>query len=207
MTYDRSKSSEFHSKTHIPIYCLEAEGKPVSKKVVNEIERASLTTFRVLGESTAQYQKGARFEDLVDPLARDKQELRTFPRKPNTDQKAMAVVVSTQPVYDNKGREVIALNTENNVQFVNLRRIDDQFSEGSSQVSLEVKAGIAIVEEVVHHIQYTHWGRKRSENTDSMNDIDLHLQDRIEAEAAPLKKEVYRALYPSLDIRVKGVDF
>jgi hypothetical protein len=197
---------EVPSNAHIPIYKLEAQGKPISDEVVNEIERATLVTFQTLDIDISEYEKGVKFDDLIDVWAKNKQDLRTFPRKPKMDNGMLAIVVSTLPVYDHKHREVIAIENDN-VTFINLRKIDDQFAEGSKKPPLEIMAGIATVEEVIHHIQHAHWGKERKGTTDTMHDINLHIQDEVEAEANPLKKKVYQKLYPALGIKVKGIDF
>lgn len=205
---DQASHPEKASQTaRVPIYKVEAPGQPIDDAVIKEIERATLVTFDVLGADIRDFEQGFEFEDLVDVWATDERNWRSFPRKQNTNADVMVVVVSTQPIYDYKGRELTAVNTASNVQFINLRKIDDVLAKDADKVPLPIKAGIAMVEEAIHYIQIVRWGRERIANVDERFDSDSHIKHKVEAEAVPLKKIVLKALYPFLDIKVKGFDY
>ncbi len=104
---DKLRKKEVLGKTHFPIYKLEAPKKPISDSVVREVERATLTTFQVLDEDTTKYQRGIRFEDLINVWAKNEQNQRTFPRKKNIDESMLVIVLSTLPVLDYKGVNIM----------------------------------------------------------------------------------------------------
>lgn len=182
------------------------ENLPVPEDVLSEVQRAIAVTLEEFGVDLSKYQQGFTTNDLVD-TSPDEKGFRRYPRLPGADKDAVVAVVSTSPVLDSKGREVIALKTPDNLLYLNLRKLDDAFVEGAETTPQAIKAGIVIVEEAIHYVQHTLMGEKISDTTDTQGDADKHMQHGIEVGAAPFKKRVYQRLYPSLDIRVKGVDF
>jgi len=64
------KRFTFNPVAPFPILKLEAPHRPISDDVVQEIDRAAATTFRVLGVDSRKYHQGLKFEDLIDPWAK-----------------------------------------------------------------------------------------------------------------------------------------
>lgn len=189
------------------IELVEKEGQRIPRDVLREVQRATAVTLNEMGEDMTKYRRGLTPLDLIDTTP-DEDGFRRYRRLPGADTDIPVVIVSSQPVLDTKGREVIAMETpDHNTLTLNLRRLDDYFSAGANSLPQAIKAGIVITEEVIHYVQHTLLGRELEDTTDSAEDITAHLRHPIEQEAARLKKDIYRKLYPDLDIQLKGVDF
>jgi len=195
---------------HLPIIRLNARGgATVPSGIVREVERACLVTMRACGIPLQKYQTSGP-QELVDLAAKDELGRNTFPRKPGSDQTHLVVVISAAPIYDTKGRETIALCTEDNKVLLNLGRIEDAFCPGpkARRISRAKKAGIVAVEEVVHFVQHVYWGRERTSTEDFVSEdrAKEHDSDPGEMEKAIWRQKIYRVLYPELDLKIRGLD-
>lgn len=195
---------EIPSNATIPLCGLRNEGEPpVNKEIGDEVQRASLVTLKMLGVDLTKYQQNIGFTDIIDTTAVNEKGEVTFPRKPGADAQMLAIVVSSQPLYNEKGDEVPCYQTKDNMAYINLHMMD-QYVTGTAPVKL--KAGVATVEETIHYVQRAYWGRKVSEdNMDSVSNAALHVKDELEAEALPLKKIICDVLYPEADMQFVGL--
>ncbi len=196
---------EIPANAFIPICGLrEPEAPPVNTTITDEVQQASLTTLKMLGVDISSYQQNIGFADIIDTTAVNEKGELTFPRKPMANKQMLAIVVSSQPLYDDKGNEIPCYQTKDNMIYINLHMMD-KYVTGIAPVSL--KAGVAAVEETIHYVQRTSWNRSvGTENISSVQNAKEHLKDPVEAEMLPLKKAICDVLYPQAKLQFVGID-
>lgn len=196
---------EAESKFVLPVIKL---GENIPQEIIEEVQRAIRITFDTLKVPLDRF----KISDpalLVDVHKKNDQNLFTFERLPDSDLQVPVIVVSSIPLYDYKGRETIALYEPDNAKiFLNLRRIHEALT--GSSVSDAIATAITVVEEAIHFVQDKYWNRDFTKGSVDLQSIEMAVQHDahpIEAEAAPLKKQILNILYPELGIKVRGVDF
>lgn len=195
--------------SRIPMIKFEASEAVIPGDVVNEVNRVALITLKVLGVDVANYQRGYVVSDLVNLNEKNDKGLYTLLRLPGYDRKVLIIILSTFPILDDKGREMVAFENEDGRVFLNLRKIHAAFAVGSNEITLAQQAGIVTIEEVIHFVQHSFWDRPTVDNTEfqSEDKAKEHDDDPVEQEANHWKRIVYDIVYPQLDLKIRTVDF
>lgn len=176
--------------------------KPIASRIQDEAQRAALVTMIMLGVDISKYRQGVTIEDIVDIQARNANGELTLPRRQGVDDYILAIVLSANPLFDDNGQEVGSYETSDGMLYINLHNID-QYIEG--RIPMEVKVGMGVVEETIHYIQHTYWGRPRVSNMNSIYDPHKHMQDSLEAEMRPYWLKIGKVLYPHVKLEFKSV--
>lgn len=206
-TIDRlpNKPPEIPRNAFVPMIVLRDVNHPersIPNKIQNEAQRAALSTMQMLGIDISKYRQGITINDLVDVETTNASGELTLLRKPGGDASILVIVLSANPLYDEKGQEVGPYETADNMLYINLHNID-QYITG--RIPTEVKVGMAVIEETIHHIQHNYWGRPRKSNIDSIYDVGKHMQDPLESEMHPYRERIGKVLYPNVQLDFRGV--
>jgi hypothetical protein len=194
---------ELPSEAFIPMeYFHSADNtQQVSDEVISEIQRASLTTLKMLGVDISLYQHDVRFTDLVDVHTKnDKGEL-LLDRTPGANQQMLAIMLSGDPLYDDQGHVQSIYQTKDNMVYVNLGQMDKYVT---GPLPIHVKTGIAMVEETIHYVQREYWGNTIKGNMDTTHDVVAHGQDPNEQEMERYRSIICKALYPNVKLEIPG---
>lgn len=203
---DLEESVESPRQASLPVITLTGTTEEISKDVIDEVSRASLRALEICGVDMSPYQKGVSVGELVDLNAKDDSGFFTFPRRPGADKRILITLLSTQPVYNVDGREVIAQQVRgSSVSRINLGKLDDHFVGKAKALPQSTKAGAVAVEEALHHVQRNIWGKKIA-HTSSLSPEE-HVKDPSELEAARIKAKVLNELYPQIPWKILGVDY
>lgn len=173
----------------IPMLCLRDVKKPneqISQKIQSEVQRASLTTLKLLGVDITKYQNDSlELQDLVDIDKVDDAGKLTLERKDGSDKDALVIVLSANPL--NTGL------TEDNKLLIDTTSLDRYIL---NRVPSEIKVGILAVQETIHYVQHVFWKRALYNNMGTINNPELHNQDPLEKEMYPLWVKICQMLYP-----------
>ena len=219
-----SKIIEIHELTDdeikmhlfIPHILLGPENYTFNVKIIEECNRVATLVLKYLHVPTEKFVSPTLPLDLVDSTVLNENDLHTFPRtKKGTENIDIPVIIyCINTVCDSAGNIAIAIySPQNNVIYISLTEAYRQFTNdhtiksaisGSGDVILdekvldhpEIMSAIAVIEEMIHFVQIRDMDIFQVTETSSVQSIEEHDANTIEAQARPIKMALIRRIYP-----------
>lgn len=203
----------------IPFFRFGPKDGLFNEEVISESNRVASLVMSYLRVPSDIYKNRISPFNLLDMDERNEQGASTFPRTElGVKYSDIPVIIYTLfPILDSSGNHSMAMcDPGNNVIALSINQLEGQLTQTYSRAITkpgdvilksevldhpEIVAGITMIEEMTHFVQFQIWGEKSTDGTNSVQTIEEHDADPMEAEARIIKNQLIKLIYPEYILR------